>query len=349
MARYEIWTLQLPLARAFGTPGGAFQKVFAVALRLRDADGAEGVAYAQTADGGAMRRVAAIMTRLLEERRGDLGRLLEIERHNSGVTGDQAGRSAVCAISLAAWDLLGRRRSLPCAALWGGAGHRSALDAYASALFSDATLEALVEEARGYRNRGFRLVKMRAGLPDRQDEARYDALCEVFPEPRSVAVETFFKFSPSRISEFMQGRSREPMWIEDPMPYHAIGEATCKPMVAAGESCIATAELLALHAAGIHRLILDVQYIGGPLHFLEAARTLQALGCEIGSHTFAHESLHLLGALPDSMPVEVFDWWHPIFNEDPEPDSLGRLAVPGPGLGRTLNEQTLERCGRRVV
>jgi L-alanine-DL-glutamate epimerase-like enolase superfamily enzyme len=296
-----------------------------------------------------MRRAAAIMARLLEERRGELGRLLEIERHNSGVTGDQAGRSAVCAISLAAWDLLGRRRGLSCADLWGGAGRRSALDAYASAFFSDAPLEALVEEAHACRNRGFRLAKMRAGLPDGQDEARYDALCDVFPEPRSVAVETFFKFSPSRISEFMQGRSREPMWIEDPMPYHAIAEATCKPLVAAGESCIATAELLALHTAGVNRLILDVQYIGGPLHFLEAARTLQALGCEIGSHTFAHESLHLLGALPDSLPVEVFDWWHPVFNEDLQPDSLGRLAVQGPGLGRTLNEQTLGRCGQRVV
>jgi hypothetical protein len=44
MARYEIWKLELPLPRAFGTPGGAFQKVFAVALRLRDAGGVEGVA-----------------------------------------------------------------------------------------------------------------------------------------------------------------------------------------------------------------------------------------------------------------------------------------------------------------
>jgi L-alanine-DL-glutamate epimerase-like enolase superfamily enzyme len=349
MARYEIWKLDLPLPRAFGTPGGAFRKVFAVALRLRDADGVEGVAYAQTNDGGAMRRVTAIMTRLLEERRGELDRLLEIERHNSGVTGDQAGRSAVCAISLAAWDLLGRRRGLPCAALWGGAEGRSALEAYASAFFSDATLEALVEEAHAYRKRGFRRAKMRAGLPGGQDEARYEALCEVFPEPRSVAVETFFKFSPSRISAFMQGRSREPMWIEDPMPYHAIEEAPHKSLVAAGESCIATAELLALRRAGINRLILDVQYIGGPLHFLEAARTLQALGCEIGSHTFAHESLHLLGALPDSMPVEVFDWWHPIFNEEPEPDGQGRLAVQGPGLGRTLNGETLARCGQQVA
>jgi L-alanine-DL-glutamate epimerase-like enolase superfamily enzyme len=349
LVRHDVWKMEIPLPRAFGTPGGAFQRVYAVALRLRDADGAEGVAYAQTTGAEGMHRVAQIMTRLLEERRGSLDRLLEIERHNGGVTGDQPGRSAVCAISLAAWDLLGRRRGLPCAALWGGVEHRVALDAYASAFFSDASLEELVEEAKAYRRRGFRLAKMRAGLPDAQDEARYEALCEVFAEPRAVAVETFFKFSPARISEFMQGRSREPMWIEDPMPYHAITAATHKPLVAAGESCISTAELLALRNVGVERLILDVQYIGGPLHFLEAARTLQALGCEVGSHTFAHESLHLLAALPQSLPVEVFDWWHPVFNEEPEPDSEGRLAVRGPGLGRTLNEENLQLYGRRIA
>ena len=80
-----------------------------------------------------------------------------------------------------------------------------------------------------------------------------------------------------------------------------------------------------------------------------AARTLQALGCEVGSHTFAHESLHLLATLPRSMPVEVFDWWHPFFAGEPEPDAEGRLTVIGPGLGRGLNEDSLSRYGRPVT
>ncbi len=189
---------------------------------------------------------------------------------------------------------------------------------------------------------------MRLGLPGTEDEARFEALCEVFPEPRSIAVEAHFKYSSERTSQFMHGGSREPMWIEDPMPYHAIAGASCKNLVAAGEACISLSELLALRKVGIGRLILDVQCLGGPLRFLEAARTLQALGCEIGSHTFAFESLHLLGALPQSMPVEVFDWWDPVFAEAPEPDAAGQLAVRGPGLGRSLNIESLERYGRSV-
>ena len=345
---HELWEMEIPLPRAFGTPAGPFEHVFAVALQLRGEDGVCGVAYAQTSNAGTMRRTAGIMSALLNERSGELARLIQIERLDSGVAGDQPGRSAICAISMAAWDLVGHRRGQPCAALWGGSGHRTALDAYASGFFSDASMVELVAEARAARQRGFRKVKMRLGLPGAEDEARFEALCEVFPEPRSIAVEAHFKYSTERTRQFMQARSREPMWIEDPMPYHSIAEASCKDLVAAGEACISLSELFALRDVGINRLILDLQYLGGPLRFLEAARTLQAHGCEIGSHTFAHESLHLLAALPRSMPVEVFDWWDPVFSEAPEPDVEGQLAVRGPGLGRSLNADSLRRYGRPV-
>jgi L-alanine-DL-glutamate epimerase-like enolase superfamily enzyme len=349
LLRHEMWTMQIPLARAVGTPAGPFKQVYAVALRLRDRHGVEGVAYASALDLATMDRIAAIMARLLEERGGNLDPLLEIERHNGGAAGDHAGRSAVCAISMAVWDLLGRRRGLPCAALWGNGGARDELDAYASFFFSDLSLEALLEEARAYRARGYRLAKMRAGRPGAEDEARFDAMCEIFSEPRSIAVETFFTFTGSRIETFVGGVSGQPLWIEDPAPYGSIGQLGHKDLIAAGETCISTYELVALHRAGIDRLILDVQFLGGPLQFLEAARTLLALGCRVGSHTKSHESLHLLAALPQSMPVEVFDWWQPIFNEEPTPDSLGRLAVQGPGLGRTLNEKSLEAYGQKII
>ena len=338
--------MEIPLPRAFGTPAGPFERVYAVALRLRGNDGATGVAYAQTNSADRMHAMAGIMAALLDEYCGDLDRLIEIERQDSAITHDQAGRSSVCAISMAAWDMIGHRRGQTCAALWAGPGHRISLDAYASAFFSDASITDMTEEAHAARQRGFRMVKMRLGLPDEEDEARYEALCEIFPEPRSIAVEAHFKYSHERTCQFMRGRSREPMWIEDPMPYHAIAEASFKDLVAAGETCISLSELLELRKVGINRLILDVQYLGGPLRFLEAARTLQALGCEVGSHTFAYESLHLLAALPLSMPVEVFDWWQPVFAETLEPDAVGRLAVRGPGLGRSLNMESLERYGR---
>src|SRR5579864_302385 len=101
LLRHEMWKMQIPLARAVGTPAGPFKQVYAVALRLRDRHGVEGVAYASALDVATMDRIAAITTRLLDERSGNPDLLVEIERHNGGVTGDHAGRSAVCAISMA--------------------------------------------------------------------------------------------------------------------------------------------------------------------------------------------------------------------------------------------------------
>jgi len=344
----EIWKMELPLPRVIGTPGGSFDRVHAVALRLRDGDGNEGAAYASMQDAPGMHRVADIMAGLIAERGADPDALIEIERNAAEASASHAGRSALSAISLAAWDMLGRRRGVPCAALWDSAP-RVALGAYASFFFNDLSPEALVEEARHYRAQGFRMAKMRAGLPGTQDEARYAAMCEVFDAPRAVAVEAFFTFTGDRVARFMQGCDAPPMWIEDPMRYGAIGQVAHKDLIGAGESCTTLTELLALRRSGIDRLILDVQYLGGPLRFLEAARTLRAMGAEIGSHVFTHESLHLLAALPASLPVEVFDWWQPIFREAPSPDADGRLQVRGPGFGRTLDEDNLRRFGEMVV
>jgi L-alanine-DL-glutamate epimerase-like enolase superfamily enzyme len=288
--------------------------------------------------------VASFISALIGRCEGGFERLVAIERDCGDAMATQVGRVSVCAISTAAWDLLGRRRGVACAALWSIAP-RAELDAYASFFFSDLSQNALVEEARHYHGLGFRRAKMRAGLPGRQDEDRYAAMCAVFEDPRSVAVETFFSFTGNRVETFMQSCRREPMWIEDPMAYSLIGDVSHKQLIAAGETCTSLTQLLALRRAGISRLILDVQYLGGPLHFLEAARVLQALGSEVGSHVNTHESLHMLAALPDSMAVEVFDWWQPIFNEAPKPDAEGRLAVRGPGMGRTLNEESLRRYG----
>jgi L-alanine-DL-glutamate epimerase-like enolase superfamily enzyme len=342
--QHQIWTMELPLSRTVGTPGGDFSRVNAVVLRLRDDDGLDGAAYVGLTDPATCESVAAFIAGLVDRCEGDLERLVAIERDCGDAMDTQVGRVSLCAVSTAAWDLLGRQRGVPCAALW-SAVPRTELDAYASFFFSDLSLDALVDEARHYRGQGFRRAKMRAGLPDRQDEDRYAAMCTVFDEPRSVAVEAFFSFTGDRVERFMAECSAEPMWIEDPMSYAVIDGAGHKPLIAAGETCTSLAQLIALRRAGILRLILDVQYLGGPLHFLEAARVLQALGSEVGSHVNSHESLHMLAALPESMPVEVFDWWQPIFNEIPQPGADGRLAVSGPGMGRTLNEDSLRRYG----
>lgn len=344
--RSELWEVVLPLRPPVGTPLGPLREISALVVRLADQSGAQGCGYALTFDAASLQQFAHAAKRVLEAQAPELARLVWIERLVSD-GGDLALRKAVAAISLAAWDLAGRRRGKACADLWGR--QRAALPVYASALFLDRSPDELVQEARSHRAAGFALVKMRGGSrTPAEDAARFAAVRSVYPEPHSVAIDFVCQSDVARTREFARAIHAEPMWLEDPVPYDALGQLDAPMRIAAGESCNSAQELLALRAAGVSRLILDVEYLGGPLRFLEAARMLQALGCEVGSHLFAHESLHLLAALPHSMPVEVLEWGGALFDEFPRPEAGGSVPVKGPGFGRTLREDTLERYGRKL-
>jgi L-alanine-DL-glutamate epimerase-like enolase superfamily enzyme len=345
--RSEVWQVVLPLERPIDTPLGPFSEVRNVVVRLRDAAGHEGCGYTVVFDAESSDRRTQAVRDVLAGQHGDLIRLLRIERTLDD-RGDVQMRKAVAAISLAAWDLLGRQRGVACADLWGRSAQRTSVPAYGSALFLDRSWEQLVEEARALRKAGYAFVKMRGGKSPLDDAARFNAVCGIYPEQHRVAIDFVFQSTLSRVREFRRRADAEPMWIEDPTGYEVIAGFGSGDRLAAGEQCSAEDELQALRAGGIGRLILDVECLGGPLRFLEAARNLQALGCEAGAHKYAHESIHLLAALPRSMPVEMLDWWNPLFNETPAPDARGHFAVRGPGLGRTLRESTLARHGRPV-
>src|SRR5438034_418572 len=76
--------------------------------------------------------LAALM---LREGGTELGALLAIERFEERFFGFGSGglsKAAACALSLAGWDLLGRREGLACADLWGRRAGTETLECYFS-------------------------------------------------------------------------------------------------------------------------------------------------------------------------------------------------------------------------
>jgi L-alanine-DL-glutamate epimerase-like enolase superfamily enzyme len=343
---YELWQLSLPFPKPIATSTGSFSEVRPVVVVFVDRAGREGWGYALGFDADGQQRIAAAAASLLARQASDIESLLRIEREADD-EGDPDRRKAVAAISLAAWDLAGRRFGRPCADLWGA--QRARVPAYASALFLDTGEAELEREARLYRQGGYTMVKMRGGHAPEADAARVAAVRRVYPETARVAIDFVCRADVADADRFLRLAGPGLLWVENPVPYARIGELAERGDVAAGERCHDLAELLALRAAGVRRLILDVACLGGPLRFLEAARILMALGCEVGAHMYAPESVHLLGALPDSMPVEVIGWCGPLAKEVPVPDAQGCLRVQGPGLGRTLRRDVLARQGQRLV
>jgi L-alanine-DL-glutamate epimerase-like enolase superfamily enzyme len=173
----------------------------------------------------------------------------------------------------------------------------------------------------------------------------------VYANPGTIAIEAALSWSPDFANAFLRDASIDPAWVEDPVVYARLPELDRNGRrLAAGEVLCTTRDLVALYETGqVSNVIIDVQAIGGPVRFLEAARLLHALGATVGSHRFPHQSAHLLAALPDSMGVEAIDWSNPALAPMADPDASGTVAVEGPGFNTSLDTAVLARQGERVV
>jgi mandelate racemase len=339
----EVWRAPTPIPRPVLTAVGLYDTYFHLVVVARD--GAhEGWGLSGMATMPQLDDAVAHAVRLLEDG-ADLARLLGVERFGT----DTASRGATNAIALAAWDLAARRLELSCADLWGRRG-ADTLECYGSGFFLDSTIDQLRDEARAYRNGGFRFVKMRTGLSVDDDLTRFDAVREIFPEPGRVAVDAFHSWQPDDARAFAARASAPLLWMEDATPYAQLGDLRgIDAPVAAGESLETIAELDELRdRGGMQYALLDVQRLGGPLSWLRAAAALAANGARIGSHVYTPQSAHLMACVDDPLPVEVFDWSDPLFVTPPQPRSDGRLAVEGPGFGVDRRIDVLERHGELV-
>lgn len=349
----ELWNVRAPLDPVIHTPRGPVVETCLLFAFVSDGDGRRGIGYASFRRAAEMEAATSAARGLLARATPGLAGLLSIERtdETSGRT-SAASRAGASALALAAWDLAGKQANVPCADLWGRPSGREQLDCYASALWLDKTLAELADEARAHRDAGYRYVKMRVGksLPD--NLARIAAVASVYDQPATIALETGSEWDETLTNLFLEQCDTHLLWIEDPAPHaaiHRVKPHACNT-IAAGEKATTADELYQLYArSGLRKLIIDVQYVGGPLRFLEAARTLNALGATVGGHRYSHYSTHLLASLPRSLPVELLDWTNPVFRPLAGPDASGKLNVEGPGFRIELERDVLERHGIKAV
>lgn len=348
----ELWRLRIPLARTIGTPGRSFSFTHVLLALIRDSQNNCGMGYSRFFDPADV-EPSVLAAQALLPRAASLADVLDIERTEASAGAERrvASLAAANALSMAAWDLAGRRRGMACADLWGRPAGRETVDCYASALFLHTPVHELAAEARGYRSRNYHQVKMRAAPGVDETLARLAEVQTVYGEPGTIALEAALSWSVPTTNAFLRAAPVRPLWLEDPVKYDQLGEIKLGGhVIAAGEVLHSTSELVRLHGTGkIANIIIDVQAIGGPVRFLEAARLLHALGARIGSHRFPQQSAHLLACLPESLGVEAVDWANPSLSALPDPDPAGKVAVLGPGFNTSVHRQTIDDYGERVM
>ncbi len=348
----ELWNLRVPLVPPIQTPRGAVTETCLLLVFASDARGHRGIGYSSYRRAADMEQSSAIAARLIDASQSTLAGLLGIERIQESMGPDNApAKAAASALSLAAWDLAGKQAAVPCADLWGRQSGRENLECYASALWLDKSAAELTEEAREHRANHYRYVKMRVSQSLEDNLERIAAVRQVYTEPHSIALETGSEWTAEICNAFLDQCPWPLLWIEDPESHAKIHNVKAHPVnsIAAGEKSTSAPELYELYTrGGLRKLIIDVQYIGGPLRFLEAARVLNALGATVGAHRFSHYSMHLMACLPRSLPIEMLDWTNPAFHPLAGPDASGRLPVQGPGFHIVLDQAIMDRHGVRL-
>ena len=346
----DLWHLDIPLIPPIHMPKGPVKATYLLLAIMRDKNGLRGIGYSSFRRATDMDAAAVCARNLVTAIGRDWPSLLNVERIEDAIhPASAAGKAAANALSLAAWDLAGKRAGVSCADLWGRPAGRDALDCYASALWLDKSADELVIEAKQHFDNNYRYVKMRVNRSIPENLKRIAAVQTVYNLPQSIALETGFDWTTDIANDFIKQAPPNLLWIEDPAEsydkMHKI-EKNPKYPIAAGEKCTSARELLDLYTAGgISNLIIDVQYIGGPVRFLEIARALSAAGATVGGHRFSHYSTHLLATLPRSLPIEMLDWTNPVFAPLPYPNASGQLPVEGPGFRISLNEDLIQRHG----
>jgi D-galactarolactone cycloisomerase len=266
--------------------------------------------------------------------------------------------SAIGAVDVALWDLLGKARGLPVKALLSGTVART-VPAYASALLWVDHLADLTAEAERHRNSGFRRMKMRLGRSSEYDLAALDAVRAGAGSEGEVIVDGSMRYSVSRAASFSRElAARKVVWFEEPLqPENIEGFVELRSLsetpIAAGENEFGVQgfeELLRANAVDIVQP--DVARCGGISEARAVAELAQNVSKWFAPHSWSDAvavmaNAHVVASMPNGITVEVDQTGNALVDElllSPLKVRDGELEVPdSPGLGVEVDRKMVER------
>lgn len=372
VARLDVFAIGPPEPHDSGT------RRYVTLVRAEDADGAVGWGEAIS-----LYRPVTAATKLLAEEgfaplvvgkdAGDVEAIwTELRRHSHRWGPEGIAGFAISAIDMALWDLKGRQLGQPVARLLGGA-LRERIPAMASIHFDMEDLEWTLNEFRGFREDGYRIVKAGWGMrpdavfgQDRERDLRFiEEIREVIgPEISLVAdlpgargiwdVPTAIR----RVRELDQFDLR---WIEQPLPpadlagHRRLREAVLTPIGTGEDEWRASGYRRLVESGGVDVLQLDPGRCLGITGCRRIGALIEAANLSCSAHSWSSAlntaaSLHFLATTPAADTLDFKPHESPLQHElveDPWIQEDGYLALrAAPGLGVTVREDVVAAMAR---
>jgi L-alanine-DL-glutamate epimerase-like enolase superfamily enzyme len=285
-------------------------------VRVRDADGAEGVGYTFTCgrNGAA---IDALLKRdfpsLIIGEDGDLIEHLWTRVWWAMHYGGRGGPTVLAqsALDIALWDLKAKRLDQPLWKLLGGNDPK--VPCYAGGIDLDYPLDKLLQQTQDNLGKGFRAIKMKVGRKRlSEDVGRVKAMREFLGADFPLMVDANMKWTADEA--IRAARAFQPYdlgWLEEPIiPDDVAGHVR---IVREGGLPIATGENFRslwefkqmIASGGVTFPEPDVTNCGGITPFIKIAHLAEAFNLPVTSHGAHDITVHLLGAVPNRSYLEA--------------------------------------------
>ncbi len=275
------------------------------------------------------------------------------------------GMTAISAVDIALWDILGKAAKQPVFKLLGGRT-KARIPVYASRLYSQP-LDELAVETKKYKDAGYTAMKMRfgwgpvdgpAGMQKNVDLVR--TIREVVGDGVDIMADAYMGWNLDYARRMIPLLERFNLrWLEEPViPDDIHGYASLKQMgripIAGGEHAFTQYEfrdLLELRA--LDYIQFDTNRVGGITQARKISALAESFAVPVVPHAGQMHNYHIVMASLNSPMAEFFPpvdvevgnelFWY-IFDGEPTPvNGSINLRDDLPGLGLTIKEDALSK------
>lgn len=275
------------------------------------------------------------------------------------------GMTAISAVDIALWDLLGKSAKQPVYRLLGGRT-KQRIPVYASRLYS-VPLDDLAEEAKRYKNEGYKAMKLRFGWGPTDGAAGMQRNVELVRTVREAVGDGVDVMADAYMGWTLDYAKRmlpllEPFhlrWLEEPVipdDIHGYAELRShgRVPIAGGEhefTLCGFRELL--EARAVDYIQFDTNRVGGISQARKIAALAEAHSIPVIPHAGQMHNFHVVMASLNSPMAEYFPivdvevgnelFWYIFSGEPKAKDGNIDLDENVPGLGLTINEAALKQ------
>lgn len=214
---------------------------------------------------------------------------------------------ALCAVDLALWDALGKRRGSPLYELIGA--DRQAIPAYQThGGWLQYDIDQLVENAHDAAERGFAGMKMKVGRGHAEDANRVGAVWDALPTEMDLMVDANCAYRVPEARRLAKALSDIPLaWLEEPLDKgdyaaHADLRDRVSVPIALGENLFNPTQFKQVIATGAADILQpDVARVGGITPWLTVAELAAAWDLPVSPHYVEPIHVHLCAGF-DTVP-----------------------------------------------